>query len=472
MRVGTLFGLLLLAVGCSESEPDPRPSILLVVIDTLRADAVSAYGQVEGTTPALDRLAAQGLLYRNAFSPAPWTLPSHATLLTGLDVTRHGVGIRGRMVLRPEVSTLAERLREAGYVTAGFSENLLVSPTFGFSQGFEHLGSFDTRKAVAALWHGEPTDFALMEDVRRWSQRVPAEGPLFVFVNLYDPHEPYTVRESNPFLPAGFSPEENRATLSRPLGMCDDLPSPEILAAFRGLYLGDVAAADAKIDPLRTIMRKLRPRGELITVVTSDHGEHLGEHGLLGHEFTVHDTALHVPLVVHGLPGTAPGEITEAVELADVAGSILVWAGIRTQADPDPLPVEPGAADPSRPLFAFYDDHEFQAPEVVRSIENLAASRREQRRAGCPPEHRMRGDQRAIVRYPFKLIASADHEPQLYDLSWDPEERSDLAAYRPELVAELQQQLDAFDAELTRSENAAPTSPEAIEALRALGYVD
>lgn len=472
MGARIFFIILLLGVGCSRGERDPRPSILLVVIDTMRADAASAYGEVNGTTPAFDRLAAEGLLYRNAFSPAPWTLPSHATLLTGLPVTRHGVGVQGRTQLGPEIDTLAERLRAAGYHTAGFSENMLVSATFGFDQGFEHLGAFSGREAIAALWYGKSTDFALMEDVQRWSEQVPDDGPLFVFVNLYDAHEPYLLREENPFLPEGFSLEKSVEALKIPLRMCKELPSPEVLGALRGLYLGGVAAADAKLDPLRALVRELRPDGGLITVVTSDHGEHLGEHGLLGHEFTVRNVALHVPLLVHGLPGATPGEVETPVQLANVTGSILAWAGVRTESDPDPLPTEPGAPRTSPPYFAFYDDRVSEVPEEFRSLENRFHDSRERRVAGCGPEVAVRGNKRSLIRYPFKLIDTVGHPPELYDLSWDPAERSDLAPYQPELLAELQREIEVFDHELANTGSAAPPSAEAIEKLRALGYVD
>ncbi|GAG48102.1 unnamed protein product, partial [marine sediment metagenome] len=125
-----------LLLGCGEA-PDPRPSIALVVVDTLRADAVSAYGEVEGTTPHLDRLAAEGLLYQRAFATAPWTITAHASLFTGLEPDRHGVGIHGVMVAPETLVMLAERLRDAGYQTAGFSENTYITEDFGMAQGFE-----------------------------------------------------------------------------------------------------------------------------------------------------------------------------------------------------------------------------------------------------------------------------------------------------------------------------------------------
>ena len=131
----------LLCVGCGSQPLDTRPSIVVLLIDTLRADAVSAYGHVAGTTPTLDALAAGGVRYVNAFAPSPWTLPSHATLFTGLGPGEHGVGLQGRIDLAEHLPTLAERLAAAGYETVGFSENPLIVEQLGFTRGFENFAS-------------------------------------------------------------------------------------------------------------------------------------------------------------------------------------------------------------------------------------------------------------------------------------------------------------------------------------------
>jgi hypothetical protein len=143
---------------------------LLVVIDTLRADAVSAYGAVEGTTPEFDALAAEGLLYRHAFAPSPWTLPSHASLFSGLGVDRHGVGFGGQMGLSSELTTIAERLRDAGYATAGFSENPLVSVPFGMDRSAKRVGCGPEDRVFGPMAAITRWPFKLI-----WFQRYPAE---------------------------------------------------------------------------------------------------------------------------------------------------------------------------------------------------------------------------------------------------------------------------------------------------------
>jgi len=234
------------AAGASTAETH-APTLLLLVIDTLRADAVSAYGAVAGTTPNIDRLAQGGLLYRRAFAPAPWTLPSHATLFTGLRPDQHGVGVRGRMALGPEATTLAEALAAAGYQTVGFSENPLVGPDMGLSRGFARyraLGLVEAFTRAAADESEKPPELDVVEELASWLEKRRSPAPLFLFVNLFEPHNPYEAREQNPFVGDGFSAASiahAAKTSEYLLPMCDEVPSAKELEVLRGLYLGDVA---------------------------------------------------------------------------------------------------------------------------------------------------------------------------------------------------------------------------------------
>ncbi len=457
------------ASGCARAPADPRPSFLLVVLDTVRADAVSALGSEPGVTPAFDALARAGLLYAHAYAEAPWTVPSHASLFSGLGVEHHGVGAARRVVLPEAVETLAERLAAEGYETVGLSENPLVSAPFGLSQGFERYAVRSGEDLVAESWDSGTAGF-VMSNLETWTRRRRPGRPFFLFVNLMDAHEPYAVREANPFLPEGADAGAARRLRQSTARICDAIPPPPELALLRGLYLGDVAAADRKLAAIRTRLAERGLAERLVTIVTSDHGEHLGEDRLLDHQFSVHNVLLHVPLVVHGVAGAAPARIEAPVSLLDLAPSLLAWAGAEPAAELSgrPLPVaEP--AQPARPLLAVYGGEKpGDWPEAVRVYPG-------EKREHCGPGDRVFGDMATLTRYPLKLVWYRHHAPRLFDLSWDPRERSDLAAQRPEvrerLASELRERLETSGVfEADPAEPAAP--PEAVERLRSLGYVE
>lgn len=446
--------------GCSAEPVDERPSILLFVIDTLRQDSVSAYGKVEDSTPNVDALAAAGLRYENAFAPAGWTLPSHATLFTGQGIEAHQVGLRGRTSLDASHVTLAGQLSRAGYRVAGISENPLISPPFGFAQGFQTFGA----KAEAS--------FDVVALVRNLVAQ-DDERPFFLFINVDDPHDPYEVREGSPFLPPDSlaaaqriaALDMNRGVASA-LGMCTLVPPPEELAVLRGLYLNGVRSADEELGRVLELLRPVAP--DLITIVTSDHGEHLGEHSLLGHEFSVSNVLLSVPLVVHGLRGVLPAVIDTTVGLIDVPRSILTWAGVEVPdtMEGERLPEATGSKTGDRSLFASYSDVPLETPDRLPFGMNFNF---ESKRQSCRPEHGVFGDQYAITRYPYKLIERDGRPPELYDLSWDAAERSNLSGHNASLVESLHRELDAIRTGLPALR---AVDPEDAAALRALGYGD
>lgn len=439
----------------------------------MRADAVSAYGAVAGTTPHVDALAATGVRFTHAYAPAPWTIPSHVSLFTGLGVERHHVGTSERIVAGPELPMLAERLAAAGYDTAAFVENPLVSAAFGLQRGFAHFDARTVPQLLADFRQPGSSGFDVARAFADWAATRDGTRPFFAFVNLFDAHEPYVVRSENRFLPAGTTAEAARAVPQSPRRICDAVPSPDELAVLRGLYLGEVAAADAIFGEVqRRALAAAGPAG-LLTVVTADHGEHLGERRLVDHQFTVDDVAVHVPLVVGGVRGATPAVVDAPVGLVDVTASLLAWAGVTLPTDAldgHPLPLAPESSPPARDLLVAYGDRQ----PADWPMTDIPAPGPDGKRSRCGPADRVFGDMAALVRYPHKLVWYARYPPQLFDLAVDPGEQHDLAAEQPALLHQLGATLAGRIERggLFANGPDGAIDPQIHEALRALGYAE
>ena len=457
---------------------DPRPSVVLIVMDTLRADAVSAYGAVTKTTPNLDRLAADGLQYQHAFSPSPWTLPSHATLFTGLDVKDHGVGTGQQLTVPDSLTTLAEHLRDAGYQTAGFSENLLVSEKFGLTQGFDHFEWPELKEILKnqAQGVGRLKSFNILKRIQNWLKTLDPDKPFFLFVNIYDIHSPYEVDLANNFLTPDIDPVHAQRIVERyPVASsnCSRLPPEEALSVLKSLYLGGVRRADTKLGEILDLMASEEGLSPPITVVTSDHGESLGEHKLLGHRFSVRNQTLQIPLFVHGLPEVPPAVLDAPVGLIDLRSSIECWTQTGSCANSIPVVAEASREGASRKMVSFYSDE-----SVVREHTGQDGEPKEDTsRASCAPSDRVFGRMASLTDYPMKLVWFESGETFLYDLSWDRGELSDQKSLVPEqatgMLAELKQRMPTDDSsESSGSVGGWTVDPESVEALRELGYVE
>jgi arylsulfatase A-like enzyme/Tfp pilus assembly protein PilF len=387
-------------------EPSPpRPSILLVTIDTLRPDSL---GWVAGRneTPAIDRLAAEGLALPAAVSPVPLTLPAHASILTGLLPRRHGVRDNGQ-VLGPSPPTLAERLRAHGYSTAAFVSGYPLRALFGLDRGFERYD--DTLPAGAEGWLERPaaatTDAALS-----WLRG--ARRPFFLWVHYYDPHDPYT---------------PSRAFWR---------PGP------RGAYDGEVASVDHAFGLLRAGIKETE-RPSLLTVLTADHGESLGEHGERAHGFFIYDTTVLVPAILHFPGRVAPTREAYPARLVDLLPTMLDLAGLPPVADTDGvslLPLLSGTRLAAEPAYV-----ETRQPWITYGWSPLAA-----------------------VRHGGWKYVSAPRA-ELYDLEQDKGETRNLLDKMPTRAAEMAALLARFE---QRPAAAAERTldPQALESLRALGY--
>ena len=285
-RALVLFALGLFA--CVRKPASPPPSILLVTIDTLRADHVGCYGGA-AATPNLDRLAAEGVRFDDARSQVPLTLPSHTTILTGRYPPRHGVRGNGLFRLDLKVTTIAPALRARGYATAAVVSSVVLDRWYGLARGFDVYDDNQRVGDKAAFGYVERGASQIADSV---SKIVPGlNPPFFLWVHLYDPHKPWVAPER-----------------------------------FGRGYDGEIAFADAALGEIRRIASE-RSGGALVTIATADHGESLGEHGENQHGYTLHRGVLQVPLLVAG-PGIPKGTvISGTVGLIDLAPTIADLAG-------------------------------------------------------------------------------------------------------------------------------------------------
>ena len=375
-----LSGLAL--AGCSPARVD---RVVLVTIDTLRADRVGAYGDTQALTPALDSVAREGVRFDAAITPTPLTLPSHASLLTGLAPPAHGVRGNSGFVLPPDVGTLTGSLKQAGFATAAFVGAVVLAERYGLARGFDVYGDQmgRRRRHVRTAFAERPAD-AVVDEAIAWLQTAPAR--FFLWVHLYDPHAEYVWHEQ----------------------YRDRVPDA---------YRSEIAFADSQVGRLLAAVRERGGNDGLLVVITSDHGEGLGEHGEQTHGLGLYESTQRVPLVMSG-PGLDAGRSVKALaRVVDVAPTILASAGAA------PLPRIDG-----RDLGELARGSD--APLDPAYLETLATALD----WGWSPLYGLRTQRYKLVRAP---------KPELYDLEVDPRELENLFETRAELAADLQQKLDA-----------------------------
>ena len=443
-RAAGLGLALAVAVACTDG-PDatPQPSLILISIDTLRADRLGAYGYERDTSPTLDALAERGVRFESVIAESSWTLPSHMTLFTGLPPTLHGVVSHERK-LAASVPTLTEVLREAGYRTFAFTGGLNVAPNFGFGRGFE---TYASAKQSYGSEETQPIDFrtALAQAARRIARLEPGE-PFFAFVHTYDVHCPYDP-------PADYArrfdsqpPDDHIETRER----CGEPHFNEMgLTPGQARFLSDRYDAGIRYadDLLGSFLERLDSQGVLdhtFVVVVSDHGEEFLEHGKIGHQ-TLYIECLRIPWIIAG-PGLEPRSVAVPTGLADVMPTLLALLDV--PAPPTEgvsmLPAIRGGVDESTPAVRFSE-------------------------LGSGPELR------SAVLGSSHLIAGAN-ATLLFDWHADPAEQADLIRDGSDREAELEQALASWVEHLatsplrSRGELVVDLSEEQKERLRALGY--
>lgn len=314
--------VLLASPGCETGERPPN--IVMIVLDTVRADAMG--GELNGhrVTPTFDRLAAEGMSFQRAYSVAPWTLPSHATLFTGLAPSQHEAR-HENFLLGPEYLTLAEFLKTRGYASYAVSSNPWVTESRGLGQGFdEFVLAFKSDEERRDKGARIATDLA----IGFVEQAAPVDRPFFLFVNYLEAHLPYAppdeAFEILDLDPAGLSRREFTIGEAEQIMTGAREGSAEELALARTLYRTEIAYQDRQLGRLIESIREAGVLDDTLLVITADHGEEFGRAGMTGHEFTLSDDVLSVPLVLRH-PKRVPGgaRVTLPVSHLDVVPTIL-----------------------------------------------------------------------------------------------------------------------------------------------------
>lgn len=315
-------GLVAALSGCHTlPRGDPhRPDVVVISIDSLRPDHLSSYGRSRDTSPTLDRLAARGTRYTDAMSGSPWTLPAHLTMMTGLWPTEHLV-IEDDRKLADNVPVIAERMRAAGYATAGFVSAVYLSGAYGFSRGFDTYEDYGLSEK-ASLAHEVRTP-QLVAAALGWAKALPPDQPAFVFLHTYDVHYPYAP-------PEPWNERYNKALTSKELqyhnwGYYLTHPvAPQRMKALVAQYDESIRYVDDSLKPMVDTWSWDR---DVVFIVTADHGEEFGERGSWGHAHTLYSEVLDIPLIVSGT-GIPVAVRDERVGSIDLAATIAAIAGV------------------------------------------------------------------------------------------------------------------------------------------------
>jgi tetratricopeptide (TPR) repeat protein len=386
----------------------PQPNILLITLDTTRADHLGAYGDRQAQTPTFDRLAREGVLFEQAIAVAPITLPAHVSLLTGLYPFAHGVRNNGAFKLAATVPTVATVLRDAGFRTAAFVSAFVLDRRYGLNQGFSE---YDDRFEL------ERRGDATVAAAASWMERNLADhGKFFVWVHLYDPHDPY------------------------------DPPAPYRDAFANNLYDGEIAFVDRTVGSLLDRLDALKLLPSTLVAIVGDHGESLGEHREATHGMFVYESAVRVPMILWR-PGTITARrvapLVRTIDLAPTLLALIHVPGLSAIPGRSLLPLVEGRPDADR--GGAYTETYF--PRLFMNWSPLRS---------------LRDDRWKFIEAPV---------PELYDLSTDPAETTNLAAREPARLAAMRRGLDSVTGGTEGVQTSMPIDRETSQKLAALGYV-
>jgi arylsulfatase A-like enzyme len=456
--LGLVLALAVTGVVARERARSPRrPDIVMIAIDTLRSDHLHCFGNDWIRTPNLDALARDGVRFSRCYATAPWTLPSFASIFTGLTPSHHGAVGGGSEVLDDRFTTLAEHLDGAGYRTYGYATVKWLTPPFGLAQGF----NFELPVKAPAGLEGGP----LVTAQGRATFDLPRDKPLFTFLHYFDAHAPYAPPppfarmyyqgdERAPGAPVlDFLRSSANAAPNRTSGIYDWLAGVTDLQFPAREYAAGVSYADDHVGRIVAELKRRRRYDDTLIIVVADHGEHLGEHDLWFTHALPYQETLHVPLLVKLPRGHAAGRLVDTpVSTLDLLPTVLDWIG---------LPAAPQGD--GRSLRDLVEGHDRGGPSLLVAEQ------------GSEPEDLSK----ALIDWPWKLIyfrSPAGDRYELYDLGRDPGEQNDLGAQRPHELARLSARLWTLFEEQHPLGFDAASGPADLDAaaqrqLRSLGYL-
>jgi len=450
---------ILLNFHCGSESMPQRPDILLITIDTLRADSLEPYGATDTLTPNIARLAGEGVLYEAATTPMPLTRPAHASILTGLYPDQHGV-LTNHQILPEGVVTLAETLRDTGYQTAGFTGIRFLNQKSGLAQGFVEFAA-PKDKTLG------PRGKIVVERAIDWLGDANPENPILLWVHVYDPHQPYDPPKK---FRRGIDPELERQipvirwkTLNRTAKLNNGDVPKDVFDIALDYYRGEVEYTDFWIGKLLENFDRLRGSRASMVVVTADHGECFENGNHFEHADCFYEGTLRVPLIVRYPNGVGAGlRVDRRVSNLDITPTVLQELSL-------PLP-DNLAGIPLQDDFSEAGDRIvlIRAPEIPNPNRKPARLRIIRSVVGEPVAQATDPRTRGVVDRLWKYLWTPDSE-QLFRL---PDERLNMAPAEADLRARL---LEALEAETLRypAGRIAPedNDPETLEALEALGYV-
>ncbi|MFT5441941.1 MAG: arylsulfatase A-like enzyme [Myxococcota bacterium] len=445
LRIATLILLGCMAwIGCADAPPE-RPNIVLVTVDTQRADRLGSYGYPKSTTRFLDSLAVDGIRFERAYSASSWTVPSVVSLLTSLNPTVHGVErglflageVTQQEAIPESVAVLPELLRERGYTTFGVTANEHLAARFGFDRGFDRYECLGVANADE-----------LMGVVARWNEEITASAPYFLWLHLLDPHAPYFFHDSQRDFYGPRAGLVKRFESLTPWSLSNQRVSKRSVkfAALNALYDGEIRHTDTA---LADIFASLGVDGGDLVIVTSDHGEEMLDHDGFGHGESLFEEVIRVPLIVRFPGGEMAGTTVQSpVRLIDVVPTILEAVG-----------VEVPEAMQGRGLKGSIDGSDVVERDVVASLARIPGK-----------------NLKSLTIGEWKYIHDHLHPEadRLFNVVRDPSESKNLLSAESERAQRMRSRLDEIlDEEAARRLVAreVQVSSDQVEQLKALGYV-